>query len=224
MISHLKGTVEKIAENSLVIDVNGVGYRVICSARTLHAANDLVNSTALIHVFTELIVREDAWVLYGFISESERFWFGKLTSVQGVGGKAAMAILSALSDEEIYNAFLSSDSKSFTRADGVGPKLASRIVSELKDKIVGKLDTSAFAVSTSTVSAIPGIIGAEVSTNAQGVLIGSSAVVNDVISALVNLGYQKSDIYRIISSIKIADDVEFDVLLRQVLARISNGG
>ena len=205
MISHLKGTVEKVADNFLIIDVNGVGYKVICSSRTLGAAG---NVSDIVHIFTELVIREDTWVLYGFISESERFWFNKLTSVQGVGGKAAMAILSALSDDEIYNAFLSGDKDMFIRADGVGAKIASRIISELKEKVVGKADIMAAYVPAQQI-------------NDQ--MMGSS-VVNDVVSALVNLGYQKSDIYRIISPMKITDDMEFDVLLRQVLNKISSGG
>lgn len=202
MISHLKGTVEKILDNMLIVDVNGVGYKAICSSRTINAVS---GASGIVHIFTELAVREDSWTLYGFISESERFWFDKLTSVQGVGGRVAIAILSTLSDDEIYNAFLTADKSAFTRADGVGQKLASRIISELKDKIIGKSDVVAF-------------------TPAAQTNITTSNVVNDVISALVNLGYQKSDIYRIMSPMKIADDIKFDVLLRQVLSKISSGG
>ncbi len=202
MISHLKGTVEKVLDNALIIDVNGVGYKVVCSSRTINAAS---NANGIVYILTELVIREDAWILYGFISESERFWFNKLTSVQGVGGRVAIAILSALSDDDIYNAFLATDKDMFTRADGVGQKLASRIISELKEKVVGKADIAAFAPA--------------VQTN-----VAASSVANDVVSALVNLGYQKSDIYRIMSTMKIADDIAFDVLLRQVLSKISSGG
>ena len=202
MISHLKGTVEKVLDNALIIDVNGVGYKVVCSSRTINAAS---NANGIVYILTELVIREDAWILYGFISESERFWFNKLTSVQGVGGRVAIAILSALSDDDIYNAFLATDKDMFTRADGVGQKLASRIISELKEKVVGKADIAVFAPA--------------VQAN-----VAASNVANDVVSALVNLGYQKSDIYRIMSTMKIADDVAFDVLLRQVLSKISSGG
>lgn len=202
MISHLKGTVEKVLDNALIVDVNGVGYKVVCSSRTINVAS---NANGIVYILTELVIREDAWMLYGFISESERFWFNKLTSVQGVGGRVAIAILSALSDDEIYNAFLATDKDMFTRADGVGQKLASRIISELKEKVVGKADITAF---------VPAV-QANVAT---------SNVANDVVSALVNLGYQKSDIYRIMSAMKVADDVAFDVLLRQVLSKISSGG
>lgn len=211
MISHLKGVVEKILDNAIIMDVNGVGYRVLCSSRTIASASSFAGTESLMHIFTELIVREDSWTLYGFISEAERLWFNKLTSVQGVGGKAAMSILSALSNDEIYNAFLNADRSAFSRAEGVGPKLASRIVAELKDKVVGKIDLSKFSLTSSIQESLVGNLTSEI-----------SGVVEDVVSALVNLGYQKSDIYRIMSSIKIEEDVVFDDLLRQVLKKISS--
>ncbi|MDR1561193.1 MAG: Holliday junction branch migration protein RuvA [Holosporaceae bacterium] len=198
MITHLNGTVKKIAENSLIIDVNGVGYSIICSSRTL---NEACNHSGLVHIFTVLNIREDAWTLYGFISEQERFWFNALISVQGVGGKVAIAILSALSDDDIYNAFLTEDKNTFMRADGVGSKLAIRIITELKDKIVGKIDWKA--------------------QNIQS--ISEISVVNDVVSALLNLGYQKVDILRVISSIQIEQNCEFDALLKRALNKLSSG-
>jgi Holliday junction DNA helicase RuvA len=120
-----------------------------------------------------------------------------------VGGKVAVAILSALSDDDIYNAFLSGDKTVFTRADGVGPKLATRIITELKEKIVGKIDLSA------AVTAMP--------------KTSESGVINDVISALANLGYQKSDIMRVIFTMQPDKDVSFDALLKSVLKKLSSG-
>jgi Holliday junction DNA helicase RuvA len=201
MIDYLKGTIEKVAENSVIIDVNGVGYSVICSARTV---NEVRNYSGIMRILTVLNVREDAWILFGFISEQERFWFNTLTSVQGVGGKVAIAILSALSDDEIYNAFLTGDKSMFTRADGVGPKLATRIITELKEKVVGKINFSSSAAAA--ISIIP-----------------EFNVANDVISALINLGYQKVDVLRIISSMQIDPEIGFDVLLKQVLSKLSSG-
>ncbi|MDR2794687.1 MAG: Holliday junction branch migration protein RuvA [Holosporaceae bacterium] len=197
MITHLKGTVEKISDNSIVIDVNGVGYAVICSARTVAEAK----KGGPILVFTLLNVREDAWTLFGFISEKERLWFNMLTSVQGVGGKVAIALLSTLGDDDLYNAFLSQDKNMLTRADGVGPKLATRIISELKDKVVGKID---IGTPTSQISPEAGVL-------------------NDVISALVNLGYQKSDIFRVVSTLPTEPNAKFDALLKTVLAKLSAG-
>ncbi len=198
MITHLNGVVEKVSDNLAVVDVNGVGYSVICSSKTL---SEIQQQSGLIHLFTVLNIREDAWTLYGFFTEQERNWFNILISVQGVGGKVAIAILSALSDEEIYRAFLSGDKEAFTRADGVGAKLAARIMTELKDKVVGK---GAFEIPSS--SPIP-----------------ASDVINDVTSALLNLGYQRADIVRAISILQPEKDCKFDTLLKQVLAKLSAG-
>ncbi|MDR1334490.1 MAG: Holliday junction branch migration protein RuvA [Holosporaceae bacterium] len=200
MIAYLKGTIEKVAENSIIVDVNGVGYAVICSARTVNEARSY---SGIMQIFTVLNVREDAWTLFGFISEQERFWFNTLTSVQGVGGKVAIAILSALSDDEIYNAFLTGDKTMFTRADGVGPKLATRIITELKEKVVGKIDLSSVSITA------PQMV--------------ESGIVGDVVSALANLGYQKADIMRIILAMQVDKDESFDVLLKKVLGKLSSG-
>lgn len=196
MIAHLNGTVEKISDSSVVLDVNGVGYSVICSTRTINNAQ----ISSRLKLYTEMVVREDSWTLYGFLSEQEKFWFNTLTSVQGVGGRVAIAILSALSDEDIYNGFLSGDKNTFTRASGVGPKLSLRIISELKDKIVGKIDV---------------IQNTEISTQ--------STIVNDVISALINLGYQRGDIVSAISKIEGADILSFDDLLKLTLNKVATG-
>ncbi len=198
MISYLKGSVEEVAENLIILDVNGVGYSLICSSRTISEAKE---HGGVVKLHTVLNVREDAWTLFGFYSNKERFWFNKLNSVQGVGGKVAISILSALSEDDIYNAFLTEDKNMFTRADGVGAKLATRIISELKDKVVGKVDLNMTV----------------------GTQIPQSNTVNDVISALINLGYQKPDILRTISTIEIDNDPQFDTLLRQILGKLSTG-
>ncbi|MBO6055734.1 MAG: Holliday junction branch migration protein RuvA [Alphaproteobacteria bacterium] len=198
MISYLKGSVEEVAENLIILDVNGVGYSLICSSRTISEAKE---HGGVVKLHTVLNVREDAWTLFGFYSDKERFWFNKLNSVQGVGGKVAISILSALSEDDIYNAFLTEDKNMFTRADGVGAKLATRIISELKDKVVGKVDLNMTV----------------------GTQIPQSNTVNDVISALVNLGYQKPDILRTISTIEIDNDPQFDTLLRRILGKLSAG-
>ena len=198
MISYLKGSVEEVAENLVILDVNGVGYSLICSSRTISEAKE---HGGIVKLYTVLNVREDAWTLFGFYSEKEKFWFNKLNSVQGVGGKVAISILSALSEDDIYNAFLTEDKTMFTRADGVGAKLATRIISELKDKVVGKIDLNM----------------------AVGTQVPQSSAINDVISALMNLGYQKPEILRTISTIEIDKDPQFDTLLRQVLTKLSAG-
>src|SRR3954464_9313034 len=132
MIARLSGILAEITGDSAVIDVAGVGYHVHCSARTLDAVGPIGGE---ILILTELQVREDAWTLFGFGSAAERDSFRALTSVQGVGGRVAMAILSALTPDELARAVVQEDKAMIGRANGVGPKLAARIANELKGKL-----------------------------------------------------------------------------------------
>ncbi|KTR83971.1 ATP-dependent DNA helicase RuvA [Novosphingobium barchaimii] len=165
MIARLSGTFEDFGPDWAVIDVQGVGYLVHCSARTLQALG--VRGDRAV-VFTDLQVSENDMRLIGFASASERDWFRLLTAVQGVGSKVALAILSALTTEELQRACAGSDAAMVARANGVGPKLASRIVNELKDK-AGALPTA----SGLAIAAAPA---------------GSAAA--DAVSALQNLGFK----------------------------------
>lgn len=165
MIARLSGTFEDFGPDWAVIDVQGVGYLVHCSARTLQALG--VRGDRAV-VFTDLQVSENDMRLIGFASASERDWFRLLTAVQGVGSKVALAILSALTTEELQRACAGSDAAMVARANGVGPKLASRIVNELKDK-AGALPTA----SGLAIAAAP---------------TGSAAA--DAVSALQNLGFK----------------------------------
>ena len=173
MIARLKGIVDSVAEGTAVIDVGGVGYLVFGSSRTLGrlAAGEAAN----LHIETH--VREDHIHLYGFGDALERDWFRLLTTVQGVGDKVALAILSALAPDELLRAIASGDKGAVTRANGVGPKLATRILSELKDK-VGALALGRM-----------GDVGTDASAVGMNALGGASA---DAVSALVNLGYNPS--------------------------------
>ena len=130
MIAKLKGVVDTVDADSAIVDVGGVGYLVSASARTLRelAAGDAVT------VLVETIVREDAIALYGFLETAERDWFRILTTVQGVGARVALSILSTLSPDEIARAIAAQDRATLSRPAGVGPKLAARLATELKDK------------------------------------------------------------------------------------------
>jgi Holliday junction DNA helicase RuvA len=165
MIAKLTGTLDETGPDWAVIEVAGVGYMVHCSARTL-AALGIRGDVATVH--TELQVSENDMRLIGFASGAERAWFRLLTGVQGVGSKMALAVLSALSAEELQRACAGGDAAMVARAQGVGPKLAGRIVNELKDK-AGALPTA------------PGVTLATV-------LPGSSSA--DAVSALQNLGFK----------------------------------
>src|SRR4051795_7837790 len=132
MIARLSGLLAETASDSAVIDVGGVGYLVHLSGRTLSAIGPIGGEVVIL---TELQVREDAWTLFGFGSAAERDSFRALTSIQGVGGRLALAILSALSPDELARAVAQDDKATIGRANGVGPKLAARIANELHGKL-----------------------------------------------------------------------------------------
>ncbi len=173
MIAKLKGILDSTGDGFLILDVNGVGYRVFCSNKTLAKMPPAGQAASLL---IETQVREDHIHLFGFADAVEKGWFSLLTTVQGVGAKVALAILSVLNAEELSMAVMSGDSKSVTRANGVGPKLAVRIVTELKGK-TGNFDTAGAS----------GIVG-DVSTDGE-----QGSAVGDAVSALVNLGYARMD-------------------------------
>lgn len=177
MISRLKGIVDVIGSESAVIDVNGVGYLVFASGRTLGKLTR--GEAAVIEVETH--VREDHIHLYGFFDSAERDWFKLLTTVQGVGAKVGLAILGVLSPDELLRAIAANDKGALGRASGVGPKLATRIASELKDK-VGHLALGAAQPGAGAGSGQPIELPAAAPT-----------ALADAASALVNLGYGPSE-------------------------------
>src|SRR5215210_5979646 len=132
MIARLTGKLAETSADTAIIDVGGVGYMVHCSARALDAIGPVGGEVLIL---TELQVREDAWTLFGFGSAVERDSFRALTSVQGVGGRLALAILSILSPDELARAVAQGDKAMIGRANGVGPKLAARIANELQGKL-----------------------------------------------------------------------------------------
>ena len=174
MIAKLAGVIDQIGPEAAVIDVGGVGYLAFCSTRTINRLPAVGLPASLL---IETHVREDHIHLYGFADAAERDWFRRLTTVQGVGARLALAILSAVAPEQLGLAILAQDKAALTRADGVGARLAARIVNELRDK-VGNVAAASASVPA---AASP----AEASD-------GPAA---DAVSALVNLGYRRSEAY-----------------------------
>ena len=170
MIAQLTGVVTRIEANSVILDVNGVGYQVACSARTLQELPG-VGQPATLSIETYL--REDALRLFGFMTDAEREWFRLLQTVQGVGAKVALSVLGTLKPAELASAIAMRDKAMVARAQGVGPKVAERIVTELRDKAPGYagLDPAVIRLS-----------GAVEEKRAP-------QPVADAVSALVNLGY-----------------------------------
>ena len=170
MIGKLKGVIDSYGEDHVILDVNGVGYVVHCSARTLQALPRPGEPATL---SIETYVREDQLKLYGFASDAEREWFRLLQTVQGVGAKSALAVLGTLTPAELGNAIAMRDKAAVARTPGVGPKVAERIVTELKDKAPAHA-----SIDPATVR----LAGAVDDGRAPKPLA-------DAISALVNLGY-----------------------------------
>ncbi len=173
MIGKLKGLIDGYGEDVVHVDVNGVVYEAFCSTKTLQSLPQ-VGHAAVVH--TEMVVREDMIRLYGFSTEAEKAWFNILTTVQGVGARVALAILSVLSPSELSSAIALQDKAMVGRANGVGPKLATRIVTELRGKVpaMGGVDDN--------------VLGLQAALG-DGIVRGP---VGDAVSALTNLGYSQA--------------------------------
>ncbi len=212
MIAKLHGIIDTIGEDSCIIDVNGVGYAVAASAKTLSKLR-LGEETTLLTIMT---VREDDISLFGFADAWEKEWFNTLTKVQGVGAKVCLSILSVLTPTQLSQAVGAQDKASFCRASGVGPKLAARIVTELKDKIVTIPVTAGNKPLTSDVATpleIKATPSAEVDYSKS----------EDVTSALVNLGYQRLEAYHAAAKVVSANpEANIATLIRLALKEFAN--
>lgn len=212
MIAKLSGLLDSVAQDSLIIDVGGVGYQVFASARTLSRAGDVGEAVSLL---IDTHVREDHIHLFGFVDAAEQQWFRLLTSVQGVGAKAGLSILGATPPDQLGFAIAAGDQTALTRADGVGPKLATRILTELKDK-AGKIDLTP-KMSTATTRTQPGRVTESTSM---------PDVDHDAVSALINLGYAKTDAYAaVMQARQKANDNErgdLQVLIRLALKELAS--
>ncbi len=167
MIAKLKGIIDSTGLDWVIVDVHGLCYQVFISSKTMAQLPNLGEAVIL---YTEMLVRQEQPILYGFSSSFEQEWFNKLITVQGVGARVALALLSALTPDDLILAIQSADKTRICQADGVGQKLASRLVTELKDKVKGVTATA-----SGTDQASP------------------FGIATDVISALENLGYKKSE-------------------------------
>ncbi len=202
MIGKLTGIIDSIYRDHILLDVAGVGYLVFASPRTLSRigrAGD--RASLLIHTH----VREDVIQLFGFADQVEQQWFNLLTTVQGVGNKVGLAILGVCPPERLALIIAAQDKGALTQADGVGPKLAARILTELKDKAgdialgsgaIGQAVAGAGAISASTIKASP--TGKTAANHDGG---GDDGLLMDAVSALINLGYSRSEAYGAVSAI-----------------------
>lgn len=205
MIARLTGTLAESTADHAVLDVGGVGYLVLASSRTLEAIGGVGGQVML---FTEMQVREDAITLFGFGSAGERDWFRLLTSVQGVGGRVALNILSALAPDDLRAAIIHQDKAMVSRANGVGQKIAERIVRELKDKVgglaLGNVSSGAGGISPLPAGSPP-----------------AAANARDAVSALLNLGFRPAEAGTAVAaaSEELGADTTLDALVRLALKK-----
>lgn len=194
MIAKLRGLLDSFGADHAVLDVNGVGYLVSASSRTLSSLG-AIGEEVVLH--TEMLVAEDSIRLVGFTTAAERDWFRLLTSVQGVGARVALAILSALTIDEIHRAVASGDHAMIARAQGVGPKLALRIANELKDK------------------------AGSIALGSGGPAVPRGSLSQDAVSALANLGFRPSDAAAAVAKAEseVGPEAGFDLLVRTALKK-----
>lgn len=203
MIARLTGRVDAIEDGRCVVDVGGVGYLVHASTRTLSV---LPAPPEIARLLIETQVREDAFLLYGFADSAERDWFRLLTTVQGVGAKVALGILSAMSPRDLAGAIAAGDKASMTRAPGVGPRLGLRILTELREK-AGAMPTGTAIASGLTQIVSPRPLG----------------VAEDAVSALVNLGYRRPEAQPVVDRIveRLGDEASIDSVIRDSLKELA---
>lgn len=200
MIGQLKGIIDSIEDDFFIIDVNGVGYVVFCSAKTRAKIGNLGDAAKIL---IETHVREDQITLFGFANAEEKRWFKILQNVQGVGAKVALAILSAFAPADINNVIMAQDSAAFKPVTGVGPKLAARLLTELKGKV-------GFSAATEVQ---PNAVGGEETAR-------ENSKNNDAISALVNLGIARMDAFLVVN--KVAnDDMKTEEIISAALKEVS---
>lgn len=189
MIGKLRGIVDESTEDSVILDVNGVGYVVFCSSRTLQ--NLQTGATASLVIETH--VREDHINLYGFTDALEREWFRLLTSVQGVGAKMAQAIQGTFDADGLSRTIGAQDKTGLTRVKGIGPKVAERIVTELKSKVV--------KMGALPMPANSGAVEVKAAKGKKSPAPAQPRIMDDAVSALTNLGYTRTDAFAVVAGI-----------------------
>lgn len=198
MYAYLKGTVEEISEDNLVLEANQIGYNIKISARTMNAIEGV---GCFVKIYTYTLVREDAFSLYGFLTKDDLEIFKKLITVNGIGPKGGLAILSVMSADELRFAVISGDAKAISKAPGVGAKTAERVILDLKDKISIEDTLSP----KEAVSVLP--IASE----------GLGSKKNEATEALIALGYSASDALKAVKQVAATQDSSVEEILKASL-------
>jgi len=196
MIASLKGILTLIGKSEIVLEVNGVGYILNVSSKLIASLDEIGSQLTL---FTDLQIKDDKIVMYGFSSSKDQNMFKLLQTVQGVGPRAALSILSTLNVDEIILAITSGDKAMISRADGIGPKVAGRITTELVEKV---LNFNNSILNNFFGKNLPNTIQENLNLNKDSDFKDLSDEVEDIISALVNLGYSRSEVFSVVMKIK----------------------
>lgn len=202
MIAFVRGILDDVYEDRAVVDVNGVGYNVIISTYT---ASNLPSVGDEVKLYTYTAVREDAFTLYGFLSKDELALFKKLITVNGIGPKAGLSLLSIATADDLRFAILSGDVKLIASAPGIGKKTAERLVLDLKDKLSWNENLISKEIGLKDVSQRP----AENNND--------SAVKREAVAALVALGYSSQDAHKAVNSVEIIEDMDSEEILKNAL-------
>ena len=223
MIGRLRGRVDYKAHDHFLLDVSGVGYLIFCSERTL---SEIPGNGEFTTIYTDLLVREDLLQIFGFLSQVEKEWYRLLMSVQGVGAKASLAILSALGEDGVSRAIALGDWTSVKSAKGIGPKTAQRVVNELKDKAAHVMSLVPHKVGNQEEKVSDADIIERMDDNPPiNLAISNNSAQADALSALQNLGYTPSDAAAAVAKIlNQSSDLSTEELIRSSLKILSPKG
>ena len=223
MIGRLRGRVDYKAHDHFLLDVSGVGYLIFCSERTL---SEIPGNGEFTTIYTDLLVREDLLQIFGFLSQVEKEWYRLLMSVQGVGAKASLAILSALGEDGVSRAIALGDWTSVKSAKGIGPKTAQRVVNELKDKAAHVMSLVPHKVGNQVEKVSDADIIERIDDNPSiNLAISNNSAQADALSALQNLGYTPSDAAAAVAKIlNQSSDLSTEELIRSSLKMLSPKG
>lgn len=201
MIAYVHGIVEEISEDNVIIDVGGIGYNVRISADT---AARLPSVGEPVRLYTYTYVKEDAFLLYGFLSRNELAMFKLCITVSGIGPKGGLAILSVMDVDSLRFAIMSGDTKAISRAPGIGARTAQRLILELKDKI--KIDDS--------------LINREIAATASSIISADSAQKQEAVEALVSLGYGQAESLKAVNAIEGIENMDSGAVLKAALKKM----
>lgn len=205
MIAYMKGKIADISEDNLVLEVNGIGYNIRISSGT---AGLLPGIGEKVKIYTYTYVREDAFLLYGFLTKDDLEIFRRLITVNGIGPKGGLAILSVMTADDLRFAILSGDSKAIAKAPGIGKKTAERVILDLRDKV---------SIEESFVNKEAGVQGSALLAEHEGTNVAR----NEAVEALTALGYSPSEALKAVKKVEIAEGMDTEAVLKLALKNIN---